>query len=49
MKNLTFTEKVLLGVAGIIFLWSIGPRFIDIQKFLPYYSIDENDVVDEYP
>lgn len=46
MKNLTFTEKVLLAVAGVIFLWSIGPRFIDIQKFLPYYSIDENDVVE---
>jgi|GEM_PF-1531753 len=35
-----------LALLLLVFLAGFFPRFIDIARFLPYYSIDENDVVE---
>ena len=39
-------EGILLIFAILIFIMSVIPRFFDIMKFLPDYSIDENEVVE---
>lgn len=39
-------ERLLLILAIIIFALSIIPRFYDIMKFLPSYSVDENEIVE---
>ena len=49
MKGYIYKNRWYLSfglLAGIILLTSFIPRFCDIMKFLPYYSIDENEIVD---
>lgn len=46
MKKLSTIEKTLVAVSVLLFILTFVPRFIDIEKFLPYYSIDENEVVE---
>ncbi len=41
-----FPQRIYWSVIIIMFVISIVPRFYDILKFLPVYSIDENDVVE---
>ena len=45
-KAIPFQEKIYLVFILILFLVSVIPRFYDILKFLPVYSIDENDIVE---
>jgi hypothetical protein len=42
----SFPEKIYWSVIVILFVISVVPRFYDILKFLPVYSIDENDIVE---
>jgi hypothetical protein len=46
LSGMTTFEKFLLIFAIVILIFSIVPRYYDILKFLPDYSIDENDVVE---
>jgi hypothetical protein len=41
-----YWEKVYWFIILFLFLISVIPRFYDIMKFLPVYSIDENDIVE---
>jgi len=43
-RNIWYLSFGLL--AGVILLTSFIPRFFDIVKFLPYYSTDENEIVE---
>ena len=46
MKMNNNTSKIAFCIATIILLVTFVPRFIDIHYELPYYSIDENEVVE---
>jgi len=39
-------ENIYWVIIILLFLISLVPRFYDIMKFLPVYSIDENDIVE---
>ena len=40
------SKIIFASIAGFILLLSFIPRFYDILKFLPDYSVDENEVVE---
>jgi hypothetical protein len=40
------TKYIFAGLAALILLLSFIPRFYDILKFLPDYSVDENEIVE---
>lgn len=46
MKMNNNKSKIAFCIAAIILLVTFVPRFIDIHYELPYYSIDENEVVE---
>ena len=39
-------QKILIFAIIFVFILSLFPRLFDIMKFLPNYSIDENDIVE---
>jgi hypothetical protein len=45
-QPLPFREKLYWFIILFLFVISIIPRFYDIMKFLPAYSIDENEIVE---